>query len=428
MLSKNINKSLVDFSKNCNIECLKGFEVLHICAKTLLFISIILSLHSCTKTNWSENFREREKSPFGTYILYNEAQNLFNNEEIIFLRDNFYDYLFQNYDTINADFGNYVCIKHNANKLPKDGITDLLSFVKDGNNAFLSLNVFNEDLQEQLEFTTNNLDRNVNTINDLRNLQGEFYLNNQKFNNQTYTFDRNIRKHYFVTYNEKKTIVLGTSKIDGEKVPNFIKIYHGKGAIYLHSNPVVFTNYYLLNGKEHYTENVFSYLRPSTILWDPHTKYSKFSNKRDDKNSVFKFFLQHKTLTWFLVIVLVGVLLFMLFNAKRKQRAIPVIHPLQNTTIAFTQTIASLYLKEQNHKNLVDKKIAYFLEKVRTKYLLNTTNLNKEFIYNLASKSGNEIQKTKYLVNTIITLHKKSECTEEELLVLHKMIANFLKK
>ena len=103
-------------------------------------------------------------------------------------------------------------------------------------------------------------------------------------------------------------------------------------------------------------------------------------------------------------------------------------HPLKNNTIAFTQTISSLYLKEQNHKNLVDKKIKYFLEKVRTKYFLDTNNLNKEFIQKLASKSGNKLQNTRYLVNTIITLDKKSECTQEELLTLHKMISIYFKK
>ena len=125
---------------------------------------------------------------------------------------------------------------------------------------------------------------------------------------------------------------------------------------------------------------------------------------------------------------LAGVLLFMLFNARRKQRAIPIITPLENTTVAFTQTISSLYLKEEDHKNLVDKKIAFFLEQVRSKYLLNTNNLNKDFIQHLAAKSDNKIQNTKYLINTIITLHKRSECSEEELVVLHKMIDDFFKK
>ena len=185
----------------------------------------------------------------------------------------------------------------------------------------------------------------------------------------------------------------------------------------------------MLKNKESYTEKVFSYLPNNTVYWDPQIKKSIYSNKKDEDNtSVFKYFLQHETLTWFLIVSSAGILLFMLFNARRKQRAIPIIKPLENTTVAFTQTISSLYLKEEDHKNLADKKIAYFLEKVRTKYLLNTNNLNQNFIQILASKSGNKIQNTKYLVNTIITLNNKSECSKEELLVLHKMIEKFFNK
>ncbi|AOW16478.1 hypothetical protein LPB03_02900 [Polaribacter vadi] len=398
-------------------------------SKPSILLLIVLVLASCTKTNWTENYREKEKSPFGTYIIHNEANELFKNQEIVTLKENFYDYLYFNYEVTGADFGSYICIKNSASKLTEDGVTDLLSFVYDGNSAFLSLNYFSDSLLEQLEITTNNLDKDVYLVEDLKALKGEFYLENNTFEKDTFNFDRNIRKHYFVTYNEDKTIVLGSAKIDGEKVPNFMKIYHGKGAIYVHSNPVVFTNYFMLSGKEKYAENVLSYVPSATVFWDPQIKRSEYSNESDEDNtSVFKFFLQHKTLTWFLFVSLAGVLLFMLFNARRKQRAIPIIHPLENTTVAFTQTISSLYLKEQDHKNLVTKKIGFFLEKVRTKYLLNTTNLNKEFIHNLAAKSGNNLQNTKYLINTIITLHKRSECTQEELLVLHKMIDNFFKK
>lgn len=398
-------------------------------SKYIIFILFTVFLISCKKTNWNETYREKEKNPFGTYIVYNEAENLFKPKEVVYLKDNIYDYLFKNYDLEKADFGNYICIKNHANKLTKDGIDDLLTFVANGNHAFIALNYFSDDLKEKLEITTNNLDKFSTPKSKLKTLKGEFYLNNKSFDNQKFTFDRNIRRHYFVKYNKQKSLVLGTTKIGGEKLPNFLKIYHGKGAVYVHTNPVVFTNYYLLKNKQQYAAHLLSYLPTSTLLWDPQIRNSKFSkNTAKDDNSVFKFFLQHQTLTWFLFVSLAGVLLFMLFNARRKQRAIPIIHPLENTTVAFTQTISSMYLKEQDHKNLVDKKITFFLEKIRTKYLLDTNNLNKDFITNLAAKSGNEIKKTNYLINTIITLHKKHECTQEELLVLHKMIDNFLKK
>lgn len=397
-------------------------------SKYFYLFLLLFILNSCNKTDWKENYKEEEKSPFGAYIVYNEAKNLFENEKVVLLKDNFYDYLFKNYPDSLPDFGNYICIKNDASKLPKEGVNDLLSFVYDGNSAFLALNYFNDNLKEKLEITTNNLSKDIRSLKGLKSLNGEFFLENESFKNQIFTFDRNIRKHYFVTYNENKTTVLGSSKIDGEKVPNFLKIYHGKGAIYVHSNPVVFTNYYLLKDKETYAESVLSYLPSSTLFWDPQIKFSKYANKDNNNQSVFNFFLKHKSLTWFLAVVVFGVLLFMIFNARRKQRVIPIIHPLKNNTIAFTQTISSLYLKEQNHKNLVDKKIKYFLEKVRTKYFLDTNNLNKEFIQKLASKSGNKLQNTRYLVNTIITLDKKSECTQEELLTLHKMISIYFKK
>lgn len=401
---------------------------LHNFSKYFYLFLLLFILNSCNKTDWKENYKEEEKSPFGAYIVYNEAKNLFENEKVVLLKDNFYDYLFKNYPDSLPDFGNYICIKNDASKLPKEGVNDLLSFVYDGNSAFLALNYFNDNLKEKLEITTNNLSKDIRSLKGLKSLKGEFFLENESFKNQTFAFDRNIRKHYFVTYNENKTTVLGSSKIDGEKVPNFLKIYHGKGAIYVHSNPVVFTNYYLLKDKETYAESVLSYLPSSTLFWDPQIKFSKYANKDNNNQSVFNFFLKHKSLTWFLAVVVFGVLLFMIFNARRKQRVIPIIHPLKNNTIAFTQTISSLYLKEQNHKNLVDKKIKYFLEKVRTKYFLDTNNLNKEFIQKLASKSGNKLQNTRYLVNTIITLDKKSECTQEELLTLHKMISIYFKK
>ncbi|MCX7548115.1 hypothetical protein OS188_09135 [Xanthomarina sp. F1114] len=388
---------------------------------------VLFSLISCSKTNWNENFKEKNKSPFGTYILFHEAEALFNNNEVHYLKENIYDYLFHHVK--DDDFGNYICIKPTAYKLDKEGLSYLLDYVENGNNVFLSLNYFSEHLRDSLQFTTNNLDEHVYTPEDLKLLNGKLYLENKDFKNQPYLFDRNIRRNYFDSYNENNTIVLGTVEVNNQKQPNFIKIYYGKGAVFLHSNPVVFTNYNMLNGNEEYVENILSYLPSKDVLWDPQIKFSKYSNTPEEKqDSIFKFFLQHPSLSWFLAVSSIGLVLFLLFNSKRKQRAIPIIKPLQNSTVEFAQTISNVYLKEEDHKNLVDKKITYFLEKIREKYLIDTSNLNKEFIKTLALKSNNDLSSTKYLINTIIALNKKSECTDVELIVLNNMIEKFFKK
>ncbi|WP_299667191.1 DUF4350 domain-containing protein [uncultured Polaribacter sp.] len=396
--------------------------------KKLILLLFIIIFTSCKKTDWVENYREKEKSPFGNYIISKEIDTLFQEQNTTFLKENFYDYLLFNDDKDSTKNKTYLLIKNAASKQTAAGTIELLNFVKQGNTAFIALNYFKESFKEKLEFTTNNLDKKVSSIAALKRLKGEFYLKHTDFVDAPYVFERNIRRNYFLEYNENKTIVLGTTKIDSEEVPNFVKIYHGKGAFYLHTNPVVFTNYFLLNGKENYVENLLSYLPKKSILWDVHIKSSKYSDTKEQKPSIFKFFFQHETLTWFLFVSVAGLLLFMLFNARRKQRAIPVLAPLENTTVAFTQTISNLYLSEADHKVLVDKKIVFFLEKVRSKYLIHTLNLNADFIKKLAAKSGNELQKTKYLIHTIIALNKKPECSEEELIGLHKMIENFFKK
>ncbi|WP_159947575.1 DUF4350 domain-containing protein [Polaribacter septentrionalilitoris] len=390
----------------------------------LLLIGLLLS---CNKTDWNENYKEKQKSPFGNYVIYNEAANLLDGQKVELLEKHIYDHLlFYIYDDVVDEKKNYVIIKSSNYKRTNQGKKQLLDFVYKGNTAFLALNSFSDSLQIKLGFTNNNLDKKVRNIHRLKELKGTFYLKNDAFQKTKFTFDRNIRRNYFLQYNDTITTVLGTIEVGGEQVPNFIKIAHGKGSVLLHTQPIAFTNYNLLNGNEAYAANVFSYIPNNPTLWDPLIRSSKYDDRLDEEQpSIFSFFLAHQTLTWFLLVSLAGVILFMVFNARRKQRPIPVIEPLKNSTVEFTQTIANLYLKEQDHKNLVDKKIAYFLEKVRSKYLLNTTNLNKDFIDKLAAKSGNDINRTKYLINTIILLNKKTECTEEELLVLHKMIKNF---
>ncbi|WP_405604876.1 hypothetical protein [Polaribacter sp. Asnod1-A03] len=389
---------------------------------------LLLILVGCNKTDWEENFKEKEKSPFGNYIIYNEASQLLGKSHVTLLKQNIYDYLVINSVIDSLETKNYVSIKNAGYKYPVEVVPEFLDFVAKGNNVFLAFNQFKDTLKSALHFSTNNLDDNVFSISRLKKLKGELSFKNTQFSKSSFNFDRNLRRNYFLEYDENTTTVLGTIKVDGESVPNFIRINHGKGAFFLNLHPIAFTNYNLLNGKEVYAANALSYLpNKKRTLWDPQIKSSKYVNQKEDDNNIFKFFLEHPTLKWFLFVSLIGLLLFLLFNARRKQRPIPVIEPLKNSTVAFTQTIANLYLKEEDHKNLVDKKIAYFLEKVRTKYLLNTSNLNNDFIDKLASKSGNDIQKTKYLVNTIITLNKKIECSKEQLIVLHKMIEKFLK-
>ena len=132
-----------------------------------------MSLIGCNKTDWKENFNEKSKSPFGTYIVYNEAEALFNNE-VVYLKQNIYDHLLSDVDRDN--FGNYICIKADAYRLDLDTFNYLLHFIKKGNNAFISLNSFDTHIEDSLQFKTKNLDLLYLLPEELKQLKGKLYL------------------------------------------------------------------------------------------------------------------------------------------------------------------------------------------------------------------------------------------------------------
>ena len=103
------------------------------------------------------------------------------------------------------------------------------------------------------------------------------------------------------------------------------------------------------------------------IYWYPNKTYNSSVS-----NSPMRFILSNEGLKWGWYLFLIGMIILMIFNAKRKQRIIPIIKPLTNTTVDFTKTIGNLYFQEGNHDTIMEKKIIYFLEKIRQDYLLDT--------------------------------------------------------
>ena len=59
-----------------------------------------------------------------------------------------------------------------------------------------------------------------------------------------------------------------------------------------------------------------------------------------------------------------------------------------DSSMEFVQTIGNMYLQASDHKAIAEKKIAFFLERVRSKYFLNGES-EDQFVLLLAKKSGN---------------------------------------
>ena len=81
--------------------------------------------------------------------------------------------------------------------------------------------------------------------------------------------------------------------------------------------------------------------------------------------SPFRYFLSQPPLRWALYLSMASILLFMIFTARRKQRAIPVIREPENKSLEFVELIGTLYYQKKDHADLVRKKFFYFTEELR---------------------------------------------------------------
>lgn len=383
----------------------------------LLIITIIMYVEA-TKTkqiNWFPTYAAKHKIPYGTYVLRKELKSIFPKTTIKEIHKS--PYLFLKDTTQN---GTYFFVDGNIN-FDKDEFNEILSFVNRGNDVFIATNGIFIDT---LGLKTKRL--NATTFNE------DYYhrLVNKHFPKKTYHFNRDFSKIYFSKIDTLQTKMLGEIILNDDGVEensevNFIKVPFGKGHFLLHTFPEAFTNYnMLLNDNHEYVSSVLSYLNSEKpIFWDAYYKTGK-----SKITSPMHYLLNSKYLKWAYYFALIGVLFFIVFKGKRTQRVIPIITPLKNQTLAFTQTIANMYYEKSEHKNIANHKINYFLDYVRLNYKISTLKIDEEFYKNLANRSANSVDDVRSLFNLIEKIQKQSTITKQDLIALNTAIEKFKKQ
>lgn len=384
----------------------------------VLFIGfVIIEFSAETPINWSKTYKETDKIPYGTFVLYDQLPSLFPDSEIENIKVSpfeYFDYYFYTEDSTYDIYGSYLHIDEFA-EIDDISAQELLYFAAHGNTVFVSSSYLPNRFYDSLHI-------NINNRYDLKG-NAELGFTNPELKNDSITIEKGLSNIYFSKLDSSSTTILGYQKFDSIKRVNFVKIDFGQGSIYLHLQPIVFTNYQLLKkNNQKYAAAVLSYLPDEPIFYDYHAKVGQ-----ELGSSPLRFILSKPALraAWYLG--LMSLVLFMIFNAKRKQRIVKVIKPLENTTVAFTKTIGNLYYETKDHNNLIDKKITYFLEYIRRIYYLDTQLLDDKFVKNLTVKSGKDKVLTKKLIDLIVYLKAKPVCTEADLLNLNNKIEDFYK-
>lgn len=381
-------------------------------ALLLLFV-IAVDASKPKPVNWTPTYDLKGKEPFGLYVLDRELPKLNPNRKVSRFYQTPYQYLdpLYDYDSLVHDYkihGILMAIGAHSS-LDKASAEELLYFASHGNTAFLSMADFPETLQDSLKFDLSHTTTYSPTTENWTATEAQKH----------YLLTEGASPTYFSSLDSATTAVLGYLKDGDSAKPNLIRVRFHQGEVILHSQPAAFTNIHLLQDDHApYAAAVLSELPNQNIYW-----WADDAQARQRNSSPIAYFISKPAFAWAWYLLIFGTLVFVLFNAKRRQRVVPIIKPLRNSTVEFAKTIGNLYLQEGNHGNLAEKKIIYFLEKIRQDYLMETLILDASFIRKLQQKSGKnyqDIEKVVYLINTF--RKQRFSLSEDDLIALNTAI------
>ena len=379
--------------------------ILFLAAGVLLYV--LVELFSPEPLDWTISYSHKDKNPFGSYLVGQRLGDLFpadpvnSNLTIYELKDS----LVKNLLILSTSFSP-----------AKEDTEALLDMVNEGANAFIASEYYYGIFADTLNLVSEDYFFDNNPIQNLsRDDTARLMFINPHIDKETYAFRRNNTHNYFSSFDTLRSEILVMNDLDKAVM---IRSKWGEGNIYLCSTPLAFTNNYLLYQENNeFVSKALSYLPQEKITW---TEYYQLG--RMEARTPLRYILSSEPLRWSYYIAILSLFLFILFEAKRKQRIIPIITPLANTTLDFVGTISNLYFYKKDHRSIAEKRINFFMDQLRSKYRLHYTEGDESWLEKVARKTGHELGEVKSLFLLVQHIKKQPKISEEQLKELNKKI------
>ena len=380
---------------------------------TLAFaLFVVVKVMAPKEYNWNVTFRHEDKNPYGGYALNRILHSVFDSDEVT----NSYKTVYELADSINNK--DNVFIISNSFSGEKADSESLLKHVEEGGNVFISAQYFWGHFADTLGVSTYDYFFTGSEIFAKTDTASLKLANALLDTTQTYLYRRNDIHSYFNHFDTTRTTVIAKND---RNLPVTIRVTHGKGVFILNSTPMIFTNICLLSrNNTDFASAMLSYLPRTPLSW---TEYYHLG--RMEVRTPLRFILTNEPLSWAYYVTIASILLFILFEMKRKQRIIPVIKPLPNTTLEFVETIGNLYYQTAEHKNIAEKKIHFLLDQIRSRHWMNVSQLDEAFVQTLSGKTGKPLELVRDLVNTITRIQSMEAISGEALIDFNRKIEKF---
>ena len=379
-------------------------------------------------SNWSRKYQIDDKNPLGLYLFTQLTQaHTDTNRQVKVVSDEF------QLDSVVERRGTNKTYMFVGNRfgLQNHEIDSILSDVDRGAILFLSFYDLTENLYTKL------FDYN------------EFQID--------YGPDVNVfmggEKHYMINLHQNDTVAtdwwaFGKIGFDDSyeelssfmELANFVKVRHGKGFVFLHATPNMFFNYQLKRKPGYsYAAKVLNELPSNNDVFllelgrltdnygTEDVNVQDGEGKKED-NSYLRLIFKNPTLLIAMLLSILALILYLLFRTKRTRPEVPVIEKKKDMTLAFAETITSIYFAKRNPYGLLQVQRKNFFDTVNRYFFVDLYRReNDRPLRILAEKSNTPLEEIEYLVNAYETKNA-SEVTEQAVADLTKRQHQFYRK
>lgn len=385
--------------------------------KYIAYIAILvglLALLLLTKSkqyDWTVTFSPEDKNPYGGYALNELLPTALGGHRVI----HSFKTLYESKDSIKGR-SLFILCRSFAPDRPDTEV--LLQHVHDGATVFISADYFYGAFADTLGIYTGDSFFQGEARLFGKDTASLYLVAANVDSTRQHAIKRGNAFRYFQRVDSVPASVLAKNDLHQ---PVSIRVVWGKGTLVLNSTPMLFTNMHLLEGENHlFAATLFSYLPARDAWWSEY-----YHVGRMEIATPLRFVLQTEPLRWAYYLTILALLLFIIFEAKRKQRIIPILRPLANTTLEFIGTIGMLYYQRGDHKNMAEKKTQFFLDHVRTHWGITVSASHPDFPHLLRRKSGMDEATVQNLLNTLQSYSAKVQLSAEELISLCTLIDRF---
>ena len=370
----------------------------------LLLVALVLVVANYDPPmSWRKTFSRYDQNPYGSKALGVLINDVFSAGNVTMSNQTLYE-VFSEENT----FDNLIVIAESFYP-DETSLNSLLENVSAGHTAFISANNFSWQLLDSLDFTTDraNYAWSISgTSADSMSLVFE--------NLDTAYYSMTELNTSFDSIPENAT----THILNQEGKPVLMIVPYGDGQFILNTTPILFTNFFFLYEDNHkYVSVLLSYMPDEPVTW---TEYYQVGSL--ESGSPFREILEYASLRNAFYLTLCLILLYLIFESKREQRAIPVIKPYPNQTLDFVKTVGALFFHKKDPLSAAKNKLNYFKDHCKLQYGIV---IHWDQPQSLMAKTGIEITVIKKLFDMASHVESADAIGSNDLISVNDYLNNF---